>query len=101
MSKRSPPTHPGELLREEFLEPMGITPYRLAKCIGVPATRVHAILHGKRGITADTALRLGLFFDVDARWWLNMQAAYELDVLQDQLEQIRAEVTPASELTER
>ncbi|MCB9741938.1 MAG: HigA family addiction module antidote protein [Alphaproteobacteria bacterium] len=97
--KKRPPIHPGEILKEEFLDPMGITPYRLAKSIDVPATRVHAILHGRRGISADTAIRLGLFFDVDPRWWLNMQASYELDVLEDQMEEIRASVTPAASLS--
>lgn len=70
--------HPGELLREEFLDPLGITAYRLAKEIGVPLTRVAAILDGRRGITADTAARLGRFFGTSAQFWLNLQAEYEL-----------------------
>jgi len=67
------PVHPGEILREEFLDPLGITPYRLAKSIGVPLTRVAGILAGRRGITADTALRLGRYFGTSAQFWLNMQ----------------------------
>jgi addiction module HigA family antidote len=76
-----PPLHPGEMLLEEFLKPMGITPYRLAKEIGVPQTRIAAILAGKRAITADTAARFGRFFGTSAQMWLNMQTHYELDVV--------------------
>ena len=75
--ERLPNIHPGEVLREEYLEPLGITAYRLAKEIGVPLTRVTSILDGNRGITADTALRLGAFLRTSARFWLNLQARYE------------------------
>ncbi len=70
--------HPGELLRERFLDPLGITPYRLAKSIGVDQTRISQILHGKRAITADTAVRLGAFFGVPPRWFMNLQTSYDL-----------------------
>lgn len=73
-----PPVSPGELLREEWLEPLGITAYRLAKDIGVPPNRVTAILAGERAITADTALRLGQYFGTDAESWINLQTQYDL-----------------------
>jgi antitoxin HigA-1 len=73
-----PPITPGELLREEWLEPLGITAYRLAKDIGVPPNRVTAILAGERAITADTALRLAQYFGTDAEAWINMQTRYDL-----------------------
>jgi len=78
--------HPGEILREEFLEPMGISQYRLAKNISVPPRRINEIVHGKRSITADTALRLGRFFDMSAQFWLNLQTRYDLEVTEDLLE---------------
>lgn len=78
MSERLPNIHPGEILREEFLEPLGITPYRLAKEIRVTQSRIKEILDGKRSITADTALRLGRFFRMTPQFWLNLQAEYEL-----------------------
>ena len=80
------PIHPGEILREEFLEPMGISQYRLAKNISVPPRRINEIVHGKRAITADTALRLGRFFDMSAQFWLNLQTRYDLEVTEDLLE---------------
>ena len=73
------PIHPGEQLREEFLKPFGLTAYRLAKDIGVPVTRVQAILAERRGITADTALRLARYFGTTPEFWLNMQRDYELE----------------------
>ena len=79
MSQRDfEPIHPGEILLEEFLKPMGITQYRLAKDISVPQRRISEIVHGKRSITADTALRLGHFFRMEAQFWLNLQARYDL-----------------------
>jgi addiction module HigA family antidote len=78
MSDRLPSIHPGEILLEEFLQPLAITPYRLAKSIGVPQTRIAAILAGKRAITADTALRLARFFETSPEFWLNLQSTYEL-----------------------
>jgi addiction module HigA family antidote len=84
--KKLPPIHPGEILREEFLEPMGISQYRLAKGISVPPRRINEIVHGKRSITADTALRLGRFFNMSPQFWLNLQTRHDLEVTEDQLE---------------
>ena len=84
--KKLPPIHPGEILLEEFLEPMGISQYRLAKDISVPPRRINEIVHGKRSITADTALRLGRFFNMSPQFWLNLQTRFDLEVTEDQLE---------------
>ena len=78
--KAHPPIHPGELLLEEFLEPMELSQYRLAKDISVPARRINEIVHGKRGITANTALRLARYFDTSERFWMNLQMRYDLEV---------------------
>ena len=79
MTKRDfPPIHPGEILLEEFLLPMGISQYRLAKDISVPQRRISEIVHGKRSITADTALRLGRYFKMEAQFWLNLQSRFDL-----------------------
>ena len=83
--KRLPPVHPGEILLEEFLEPMGISQYRLAKDISVPPRRINEIVHGLRGITADTALRLSRYFGSSERFWLNLQTRYDLEVEKDRL----------------
>ncbi len=83
---RMPPIHPGEILLEEFMKPMGITQYRLAKDTGVSPGRIHQIVHGKRGITAETAMRLGRFFGTTPQFWLGLQNDYELDVEEDRLE---------------
>lgn len=85
-NKKLPPIHPGEILMGEFLEPMGISQYRLAKDISVPPRRINEIVHGKRSITADTALRLGRFFGMSAQFWLNLQTRYDLEVTEDLLE---------------
>jgi len=85
-NKKLTPIHPGEILREEFLEPMRISQYRLAKDISVPPRRINEIVHGKRSITADTALRLGRFFGMSAQFWLNLQTRYDLEVTEDLLE---------------
>ena len=79
------PIHPGEILMEEFLEPLGISQYRLAKDISVPPRRINEIVHGKRSITADTALRLARFFGTTERFWLNLQVRYDLEVEKDRL----------------
>ena len=84
--KRLPPIHPGEILMDEFLHPMGISQYRLAKNISVPPRRINEIVHGKRSVTADTALRLGRFFTMSPQFWLNLQTRYDLEVTEDQLE---------------
>ena len=85
-SKKLSPIHPGEILMEEFLEPMKISQYRLAKDINVPPRRINEIVHGKRSITADTALRLGRFFSMSPQFWLNLQTRYDLEVTEDLLE---------------
>jgi antitoxin HigA-1 len=77
--------HPGEILLEEFLRPMGISQYRLAGDIGVPPRRINEIVLGKRSITADTALRLSWYFALSERFWLNLQARYDLEVKKDRL----------------
>ena len=83
--KKLPPIHPGEILLEEFLKPMEISQYRLAKDIGVPARRINEIVHGKRAITPDTALRLSRYFGLAERFWINLQAHYDLEIEKDRL----------------
>ena len=91
------PVHPGEILQEEFLRPMGLSQNRLAKALHVPARRINEIVLGKRGVTADTALRLARYFKMSPQFWLGLQMDYELDVAQDASdERIRQEVTPMS-----
>lgn len=80
-----PPIHPGEILNEEFLIPMSITQYRLAKSIGVDARRIHSIVHGERSITAETALLLARFFGNSPNFWMGLQSQYDLEVTQDRL----------------
>src|SRR5947207_9263330 len=93
--RRQPPIHPGEILLEEFLSPMGISQYRLAKEMSVPARRINEIIHGTRSISADTALRLARYFGTSERFWLNLQAQYDLDVEHDRIgDRIEREVTP-------
>lgn len=77
--------HPGEVLLEEFLVELGISQYRVAKDIGVPPRRINEIVHGKRAITADTALRLSRYFGMSERFWLNLQAQYDLETQKDRL----------------
>lgn len=77
--------HPGEILLEEFLEPLEISQYRLAKDISVPARRINEIVLGKRSITADTALRLGLYFKTSPEFWMNLQSYYDLELQSDKL----------------
>ncbi|HMK77242.1 MAG TPA: HigA family addiction module antitoxin [Thermodesulfobacteriota bacterium] len=87
------PIHPGEILTEEFLKPLGITQYKLAKDINVPARRINEIVHGKRSITPDTALRLSRYFNLSERFWLNLQARYDLEAEKDKLnDRIEVEV---------
>lgn len=83
--KKMPPVHPGEILFEEFLKPMDISQYRLAHDINVPPRRINEIVHGKRSITADTALRLGRYFKMSAQFWINLQSHYDLEVESDKL----------------
>lgn len=84
-NKKLPPIHPGEILIEEFLKPMGLSQYRLAKDISVPPRRINEIVHGKRSISADTALRLGRFFGIAPQFWLNLQTRFDLEVTEDLL----------------
>jgi addiction module HigA family antidote len=94
-TKRIPPIHPGEILREEFLDPMALSAYRLAKDINVPITRITAILDGKRAITAETDLRLTRYFGLSRGFWLRLQAHYDMDVaLQEVGSRIEKEVKP-------
>jgi addiction module HigA family antidote len=93
--KRLRPIHPGEILLEEFLEPMEISQYRIAKDIGVPARRINEIVHGNRAVSADTALRLAKYFGTSERFWLNLQTRYELEVEKDRLgDRLEREVIP-------
>jgi addiction module HigA family antidote len=85
MAKKLPPIHPGEILLEEFLRPLDISQYRVAKDINVPPRRINEIVHGKRAITADTALRLARYFDTTAQFWLNLQSRYDLELEKDRL----------------
>jgi antitoxin HigA-1 len=80
-----PPVHPGEILLEEFLIPLGVSQYRLAKAVDVPARRINEIVHGQRRITADTALRLSRYFGTSERFWLNLQARCDLEIEKDRL----------------
>lgn len=98
MNKRDfSPIHPGEVLLTEFLEPMGISQYRLAKDIGVTPRRVNEVVHGRRAITADTALRLGRFFNMEAQFWLNLQTHYDMEVAMEALDdRLDKEVRPFS-----
>lgn len=90
-----PPIHPGELLAEEFMDPMGITPYALAKGIGVDQMRIHKIIKGERSITADTALRLSRYFGMSEGYWLNAQSHYDLETTKmERGEEIVKDVKP-------
>ena len=95
MAKRQIPlATPGEILLEEFLKPLGVTQYRLAKEIGVPQRRIGEIVAGKRSITADTAARLGVFFGMEAEFWLNLQAHYDLAHTREALAENLAAIQP-------
>ena len=85
MRRKLPPTHPGEVLLEEFLKPLGISQYRVAKGINVPPRRINEIVHGKRSISPETALRLSRFFGTTDRFWLNLQARYDIEKERDHL----------------
>jgi antitoxin HigA-1 len=85
MIQKLAPVHPGEILLEDYLKPLGISQYRLAKALSVPPRRINEIVHGKRGVSADTALRLARFFGTSERFWLNLQNSYDLDVERDRL----------------
>lgn len=85
MEALMPPIHPGEILAEEFLEPLGISQYRLAMSLNVPPRRINEIVHGKRRISADTALRLARCFGTSDRFWMNLQDRYDLEIERDRL----------------
>ena len=92
-TKKMQPIHPGEILLEEFLKPLNISQYRLAKDISVPARRINEIIHGKRSVSVDTALRLSRYFGLSERFWLNLQARYDIEAEKDKLNgRIRQEV---------
>ena len=92
--KRLAPIHPGDVLLEDFLRPLELSQYRLAKDLGVPPRRINEIVHGTRAITPDTALRLARFFGTSDRFWLNLQVAYDLDVERERLgDRLEREVT--------
>lgn len=94
MTKPMAPIHPGEVLLEEFLEPLGLSQHRVAVAIGVPPRRINEIVHGKRGISADTALRLARFFGTSDRFWLNLQSRFDLEVERDRLGSVLNGITP-------
>src|SRR2546421_5001510 len=95
-SEKLPPIHPGEILREDFMKPLGISMNKLALDLHVPVTRIAEIVHERRGITPDTALRLSRYFQTSARFWLNLQSAYDLEVAEDELARdIEREVQPS------
>jgi len=85
MNRKLAPIHPGEILLEEFLNPMGISQYRLSKDTNMPPRRVNEIVHGKRSITANTALRLARYFGTSDRFWINLQTRYDLEIEKDRL----------------
>lgn len=90
-----PPVHPGEILREDFLKPLGLSQYALAKAIGVPQIRISAIVNGKRAVSPDTALRLARYFGTTAEFWIGMQATYDLETARDEVgAEIEARVQP-------
>jgi len=91
-----PPVHPGETLLTEFLEPLGVSQYQLAKAVDVPARRINEIVHGQRRISADTALRLARYFGTSERFWMNLQARYDLEVKKDRLGTALDEIQPLS-----
>lgn len=94
MKRDFPPIHPGEILLEEFLQPMGISQYQLAKTIGVPARRINEIVHGKRAITPDTGLRMSRAFGLGPNFWISMQSRYDVEVAKDQLEEVLDSIKP-------
>jgi len=95
MKKKLAPIHPGEILLEEFLKPMGISQYRLAKDIGVPARRINEIVMEKRAVSADTALRLSRYFGLSERYWINLQSWHDIEIEKDKLgNRLAKEVQP-------
>lgn len=97
MNRKIAPVHPGEMLQEEFLKPLGMSNYRLAKEIGVPIQRIGAIVAGTRGVTADTDLRLCRFFGLSDGWWLGLQARYDSETARSTMGQALSSITPLSQ----
>src|SRR5436305_14203507 len=95
--KRLRPAHPGKLLLEEFIRPMNLTVYRVAKDSGIPQSSLAALVNGQRSTSAETAMRLGLYFRIDAQFWLNLQTRYDLMMLEDKRGQIEKEVHPLAQ----
>jgi len=101
-SRKLPPITPGEILSEEFMEPYGLSGNKLATALHVPTTRITAILNARRAISPDTALRLGRYFNTSARFWLNLQSSYELEVLEDHVgSQVEHDVQPIMPIAAR
>ena len=93
--RRLPPTHPGEILRGEFLEPMGLSVYELARAINVPRSRANDVVRGRRAVSTDTALRLSRYFETSPEFWINLQTRYDLDVAERTVrKKIEAEISP-------
>jgi addiction module HigA family antidote len=88
------PVHPGEVLMDDFIDPLGITQHRLAVAIAVPPRRINEIVHGQRRITADTALRLGRYFGTTAQYWINLQTHYDLELERDALGEVLDRIRP-------
>ena len=99
MPRKVPLATPGEILLHDFLEPMGVTQYRLAKEIGVPQRRIGEIVAGRRAITADTALRLAAFFGTDAQSWINLQSHYDTEIARDAMEETLSRIRRWDELS--
>ena len=99
MKRDFAPVHPGEILSEEFLEPMSVSQYQLAKSIGVPALRISQIVRGKRAVTADTALRLSRYFGLNDSYWLRLQARYDEQVVKQEIAQELARIEPLAAVT--
>src|ERR1700685_3241979 len=94
MAKKLPPVHRGETLRAEFLDPMQLTPYAVAKAIGVPRTRIERLARGDTPLTADTALRLSRYFGTSAAFWMGLQARYDLEIATDRIEKDLNRIAP-------
>jgi addiction module HigA family antidote len=94
MAKKLKPIHPGQVLREEYLKPMGLTPYALAKALNVPRTRIERLANEQTPVTADTALRLGRYFGTSAVMWMNMQARYDIEVAEDAMADTLRKIQP-------
>ncbi len=94
MTTSMSPIHPGEVLMADFLEPLGVTQHHVAISIGVPPRRINEIVHGKRRISADTALRLSKYFGTSERFWINLQARYDIEIEKDQIGPVLDAITP-------